>query len=156
MLTYLEGSRFKLHSALLDLDHKPKGSHPLSSHIHVTRDRTGLQQSILKVPQWLHSDEDDRLDSGEFIVKESLPINSDTNGEEVFTTGLDKNFNRNLNTIDLNSVKYIDLEKRNSIPQKTNTLIDRGIADGGSNQPDSDFGNRNENILLLIFLIYNP
>lgn len=44
MLTYLEGARFKLQSALLELDHKPRGSHPLGPHIQITRDRTGLQQ----------------------------------------------------------------------------------------------------------------
>lgn len=48
MLTYLEGARFKLQSALLELDHKPRGSHPLAPHIQITRDRTGLQQSNKK------------------------------------------------------------------------------------------------------------
>lgn len=35
MLTYLEGARFKLHSVLLELDHKPRSSHPLAQHIQV-------------------------------------------------------------------------------------------------------------------------
>lgn len=59
MLTYLEGARYKLQSALLELDHRPRGSHPLAQHIQITRDRTGLQQSILKVPLWLKNDEND-------------------------------------------------------------------------------------------------
>lgn len=46
MLTYLEGARFKLQSALFELDHKPRGSHPLGPHIQITRDRTGLQQRL--------------------------------------------------------------------------------------------------------------
>ncbi|XP_034100887.1 uncharacterized protein LOC117565745 isoform X1 [Drosophila albomicans] len=57
MLTYLEGARLKLHSALLELDHKPRTTHPLAQHIQITRDRTGLQQSILKVPNWLKNNE---------------------------------------------------------------------------------------------------
>ncbi|XP_017042025.1 uncharacterized protein LOC108088627 isoform X1 [Drosophila ficusphila] len=57
MLTYLEGARLKLHSALLELDHKPRTTHPLAQHIQITRDRTGLQQSILKVPNWLKNND---------------------------------------------------------------------------------------------------
>ncbi|KAH8236014.1 hypothetical protein KR032_012281 [Drosophila birchii] len=57
MLTYLEGARLKLHSALLELDHKPRSTHPLAQHIQITRDRTGLQQSILKVPNWLKNND---------------------------------------------------------------------------------------------------
>ncbi|XP_017083853.1 uncharacterized protein LOC108116448 isoform X1 [Drosophila eugracilis] len=57
MLTYLEGARLKLHSALLELDHKPRTNHPLAQHIQITRDRTGLQQSILKVPNWLKNND---------------------------------------------------------------------------------------------------
>lgn len=60
MLTYLEGARFKLQSALLELDHKPRGSHPLAAHIQITRDRTGLQQSILKVPIWLKNADEEK------------------------------------------------------------------------------------------------
>ncbi|XP_064555023.1 nostrin isoform X2 [Drosophila montana] len=57
MLTYLEGARLKLHSALLELDHKPRTTHPLAQHIQITRDRTGLQQSILKVPNWMKNND---------------------------------------------------------------------------------------------------
>jgi hypothetical protein len=49
MLTYLEGARFKLHNALAELDSKPRSGHPLAAHITITRDKSGLQQSILKV-----------------------------------------------------------------------------------------------------------
>jgi len=38
MLTYLEGARLKLHSALLELDHKPRTTHPLAQHIQVGLD----------------------------------------------------------------------------------------------------------------------
>ncbi|KAK4879842.1 hypothetical protein RN001_007988 [Aquatica leii] len=53
MLTYLEGARYKVQNALAELDSKPKTGHPLAPHITVTRDKSGLQQSVLKVPQWL-------------------------------------------------------------------------------------------------------
>lgn len=49
MLTYLEAARYKVSNALAEVDVKPKTSHPLSSHIHVIRDKQGLQQSVLKV-----------------------------------------------------------------------------------------------------------
>ncbi|CAH0388627.1 unnamed protein product [Bemisia tabaci] len=57
MLTYLDASRYKLASSLAELEGRPKLSHPLAAHISVTRDRQGLQQSILKVPAWVHKDE---------------------------------------------------------------------------------------------------
>jgi len=49
MLTYLEAARYKVHSTLAELNGDRRGSHPLASHIQVTRDRQGLQQSVLKV-----------------------------------------------------------------------------------------------------------
>ncbi|XP_017139965.1 uncharacterized protein LOC108154240 isoform X1 [Drosophila miranda] len=64
MLTYLEGSRIKLQSALLELDHKPRTTHPLAQHIQITRDRTGLQQSILKVPNWLKNKDKTQQSTG--------------------------------------------------------------------------------------------
>ncbi|KAI4465241.1 sh3 domain-containing [Holotrichia oblita] len=53
MLTYLEGARFKVQNALAELDSRPKTGHPLAPHITITRDKSGLQQSVLKVPLWL-------------------------------------------------------------------------------------------------------
>lgn len=49
MLTYLEGARYKVQSALAELESKQRTSHPLAAHITITRDKSGLQQSILKV-----------------------------------------------------------------------------------------------------------
>lgn len=114
MLTYLEGARFKLQSALLELDHKPRGSHPLAPHIQITRDRTGLQQSILKVPLWLKNDDED---------KPNASSDSTANGSEEDATIGSRTGGRTTNTI------IVD-----------NLDLDRGIADGGSNQHDSDFG----------------
>ncbi|XP_039763545.1 nostrin isoform X2 [Pararge aegeria] len=56
MLTYLEAVRHKITSSLAELDSRPPAQHPLSTHIHVVRDKQGLQQSILKVPPWLQTD----------------------------------------------------------------------------------------------------
>ncbi|XP_022899908.1 uncharacterized protein [Onthophagus taurus] len=53
MLTYLEGARYKIQSASAELEGRQKNGHPLASHITITRDKSGLQQSVLKVPQWL-------------------------------------------------------------------------------------------------------
>lgn len=49
MLTYLEGARYKLQNALAELDSRPRTGHPLAPHITITRDKSGLQQSVLKV-----------------------------------------------------------------------------------------------------------
>lgn len=175
MLTYLEGARFKLQSALLELDHKPRGSHPLAPHIQITRDRTGLQQSILKVPLWLkNGDEADRIsDAYNMDVDLDLTTIDHTALENGGGGGVDanrtdalliKHFDRNLHR------SKSSLEYNGRLPQKNDIIVlhtngnglannvpaptkgttmsssksvsptfDRGIADGGSNQPDSDF-----------------
>ncbi|XP_071451671.1 nostrin [Hetaerina americana] len=53
MLTYLEAARYKVQGALAELDGRQRAPHPLAPHITVTRDRQGLQQSVLKVPPWV-------------------------------------------------------------------------------------------------------
>lgn len=49
MLIYFEATRYKVQNALAELDSKPRTGHPLASHITITRDKSGLQQSVLKV-----------------------------------------------------------------------------------------------------------
>ncbi|XP_055840774.1 uncharacterized protein LOC129908359 isoform X2 [Episyrphus balteatus] len=142
MLTYLEGARFKLHSALLELDHKPRSSHPLAQHIQITRDRTGLQQSILKVPLWLKNN--DKVNSPDNRDNEYDSVNEENGScSDVKNDILVKQFQRsqsNLETISTNGTICLG-EKANTIPTTVldSSFFDRGIADGGSNQPDSDF-----------------
>ncbi|XP_060517542.1 uncharacterized protein LOC132696623 [Cylas formicarius] len=71
MLTYLEGARYKVQSALAELDSRPRAGHPLAPHITITRDKSGLQQSVLKVPQWLREEfiETDRSPMSEKSLK---------------------------------------------------------------------------------------
>lgn len=147
MLTYLEGARFKLQSALLELDHKPRGAHPLAPHIQITRDRTGLQQSILKVPIWLknadeekpNSDSDALNDSNEEDVASTADVKND-----VLIKNFDRNFSRSKSSVEYpvaittgaGTASTIIVDSHNS----ESIDFDRGIADGGSNQHDSDFG----------------
>lgn len=93
MLTYLEGARFKVQNALAEMENRQRTSHPLATHITITRDKSGLQQSILKVPPWLR---DECIDNEKGLQNET--------GET-------------------------------ELPDWT----DRGMADGNSNQHDSDF-----------------
>lgn len=148
MLTYLEGARFKLQSALLELDHKPRGLHPLAPHIQITRDRTGLQQSILKVPLWLKNTEEEKPNA------DSEPINGNEDDtatppvdgkNDVLIKNFDRNFSRSKSSVEYpvgittgaGTASTIIVDSRNL----ESIDFDRGIADGGSNQHDSDFGN---------------
>lgn len=143
MLTYLEGARFKLQSALLELDHKPRTSHPLAPHIQITRDRTGLQQSILKVPLWLkNGDAEGTLANDGVAIDDTASLKGNT-----LSKNFDRNFNRSKSNVDYSrepvaittgaaTASTIIVDSR-----RTDTFdVDRGIADGGSNQHDSDFG----------------
>lgn len=172
MLTYLEGARYKLQSALLELDHKQRGSHPLAPHIQITRDRTGLQQSILKVPLWLKNNEDNETENGRCFSKNEnnndnltdidddddehnnhhnvdeidlQPTNQSKN--DVLINKFSNGFQRSKSNIDFTPNSTLDIpisEKSNTLSDNSNAtdspIFDRGIADGVSNQPDSDFG----------------
>ncbi|KAL7745158.1 hypothetical protein ACLKA6_008214 [Drosophila palustris] len=177
MLTYLEGARLKLHSALLELDHKPRTTHPLAQHIQITRDRTGLQQSILKVPNWLKNNDktphsmtllsQDASDAAAADEDEDYSqMQSQTNSScanisvvaAAPTTGLLKHFNRSKSNIETftSQPKIISTTNASLATTTTTTTTtaaksktlsggngqtagDRGQADGGSNQQDSDF-----------------
>lgn len=151
MLTYLEGARFKLQSALLELDHKPRGSHPLAPHIQITRDRTGLQQSILKVPLWLKNSDEEKQNGDIELVNGSLTTTNTIDGapivdgkNDAVIKNFDRNFTRSKSNVDYpvaittgaGTASTIIVDSRNA----ESIDFDRGIADGGSNQHDSDFG----------------
>lgn len=150
MLTYLEGARFKLQSALLELDHKPRGSHPLAPHIQITRDRTGLQQSILKVPLWLKNTDEERTNADAEISNDNEDDAASTvdGKNEVLIKNFDRNFTRSKSTVEYpvgittgaGTASTIIVDSRNL----ESIDFDRGIADGGSNQHDSDFGKRTQ------------
>ncbi|XP_058836754.1 uncharacterized protein LOC131693162 isoform X2 [Topomyia yanbarensis] len=143
MLTYLEGARYKLQSALLELDHKPRSSHPLAQHIQITRDRTGMQTSVLKVPLWLKTEQDDEdgqvssTNGGSSdIVEQCVDIRNDTliknMSQQKYSRskepgGEEETYSLNKST------------KLATLPNGHGPLWDRGVADGVSNQPDSDF-----------------
>lgn len=182
MLTYLEGTRFKLQSTLLELDHKPRGSHPLAPHIQVTRDKNGLQQSILKVPLWLKNNETTTTTTttdGQGGVEESAIGSNDdeyvdrfiieqSNGGTAGAAGGEDNcmdvrnevvisnytpaYNRrSKSSLEMPNCQFTaqkligDTATTTVHKEHTNgaeTIYDRGIADGGSNQHDSDFGEK--------------
>lgn len=166
MLTYLEGARFKLQSALMDIDHKPRGSHPLAPHIQITRDRTGLQQSILKVPLWLKNGEEDHTNqeqphcNGDTVLDEidrhiDDEYHVDSTNDALIRNLVIHNNNNNLTNSLTRSKSISELSTGTTVivqNGKSATLsdqstadgiaFDRGIADGGSNQPDSDFGKK--------------
>ncbi|XP_018325019.1 uncharacterized protein LOC108736906 isoform X2 [Agrilus planipennis] len=78
MLTYLEGARYKVQSALFELDNRPKAGHPLAPHITITRDKSGLQHSVLKVPQWLRE---------EWTETERSPVSEKSEKSEYYSDG---------------------------------------------------------------------
>ncbi|VEN42858.1 unnamed protein product [Callosobruchus maculatus] len=110
MLTYLEGARYKVQSALAELDSRPRTGHPLASHITITRDKSGLQQSVLKVPQWLRD---------EWCETNKSPLSE----KSLRSNKSDKSDNSDPHINDVDDHEWLD----------------RGAADGNSNQPDSDF-----------------
>ncbi|CAL7952502.1 unnamed protein product [Xylocopa violacea] len=77
MLLYLEAARYKVGGTLAEVEGSKRGKHPLAEHILVSRDKQGLQQSVLKIPSWAKNesfeipsddddddDDDDEIDAG--------------------------------------------------------------------------------------------
>ncbi|CAG9858488.1 unnamed protein product [Phyllotreta striolata] len=107
MLAYLEGAKYKVQNSLLELEGRPRDEHPFAPHITITRDKSGLQQSVLKVPQWLKDEWNDLNKSpiSQKSTKSNQSDNSDPHNNDV----------------------------------DDSEWLDRGTADGNSNQHDSDF-----------------
>lgn len=49
MSVYLEAARYKVGGTLAEVEGSKRIKHPLAEHILVSRDKQGLQQSVLKV-----------------------------------------------------------------------------------------------------------
>ena len=55
MMTFLEASRFKALNVMMDLESRPRVSHPLASYIDYSKDKQGLTAAALKIPTWYQS-----------------------------------------------------------------------------------------------------
>ncbi|KAK0166988.1 hypothetical protein PV327_004443 [Microctonus hyperodae] len=70
MLTYLEAARYKVGGALAEVEGGKKGKHPLAEHILVSRDKQGLQQSVLKMPIWAKNESFEFPDVDDDVIEE--------------------------------------------------------------------------------------
>lgn len=99
------------------------------------------------MPLWLkNGDETDRMSQEQFVEHNLDMVDGATehcvdSRNETLIKHFDRNFNR--------SKSNIEFSQKNEIVTVTNSddrngsnspVFDRGVADGGSNQPDSDFG----------------
>lgn len=135
MITYLEGAHFKLQSVLLELDHKPRVNHPLAAHIQITRDRSGVQQSILKVPAWMKNDLGNHVADAEFRESTLERVTSTSTSTSTESDDTDYAINR------LRRSRNNGQRRSDDLRSEYSAAYDRSSADGGSNQHDSEFGN---------------
>ncbi|XP_054271219.1 uncharacterized protein LOC128991946 [Macrosteles quadrilineatus] len=96
MLAYLEAARYKVQGALAEMEGRNKESHPLSPHIHITRDRQGLQQSILKVPLWVRKESveltPDNLDWTDRGTADGNSVQPDSDFDEFSSQGSERDY----------------------------------------------------------------
>lgn len=157
MLTYLEAVRYKITATLNELDNRPPIQHPLSTHIQILRDKQGLQQSILKVPPWLQADYQNEVNKN--LQPNYTALTKSVNGGEererrdsIMSRASSKlriehlSFRRNtenksapVTPVCVDSPPIV-LEKAQTLiaPEGTMDWSERGVADGLSNQHDSD------------------
>lgn len=56
MMTYLEASRFKALNIMMDVESRPRVTHPMSAYIDYTKDKQGLTTASLRLPSWVKVD----------------------------------------------------------------------------------------------------
>ncbi|XP_012064226.1 PREDICTED: uncharacterized protein LOC105627551 [Atta cephalotes] len=78
MLLYLEAARYKVSGTLAEVEGSKRIKHPLSDHILVSRDKQGLQQSVLKIPSWAKNESFEVQDSDDEL---ELHLTKDQDGE---------------------------------------------------------------------------
>lgn len=142
MITYLEGAHIKLQSVLLELDRKPRANHPLSAHIQITRDRSGIQQSVLKVPAWMKNDLGSQVADAEF--RENT-LERGTNASTTTSTSTESDDTDYMNRRAIRRARSISHSRSgrrhaDDTSSQYSGAYDRGSADGGSNLQDSEFG----------------
>ncbi|KAF6198172.1 hypothetical protein GE061_007919 [Apolygus lucorum] len=104
MLTYLEAARYKVQRSLAELEGNPVSEHPLAEHLHITKDRQGYRQTILKVPPWVHNDSlDVASDCSDWVDRGTADGNSvqpDSDFDEFSSQGSDdKDYEMNGNSV---------------------------------------------------------
>ncbi|KAG7214179.1 hypothetical protein KM043_001525 [Ampulex compressa] len=67
MLMYLEAAKYKVGGTLAEVEGSKRTKHPLAEHILVSRDKQGLQQSVLKIPSWAKNESFEIQDGQEDI-----------------------------------------------------------------------------------------
>ncbi|XP_012257873.2 uncharacterized protein LOC105687086 isoform X2 [Athalia rosae] len=82
MLTYLEAARYKVGGALSEIEGGKRGKHPLAQHILVSRDRQGLQQSVLKVPNWVKNELPEQLQANQNDLDDHLTKDRETDNRD--------------------------------------------------------------------------
>ncbi|XP_050683117.1 nostrin isoform X1 [Leptidea sinapis] len=159
MLTYLEAIRYKITTSLSQLDSRAPVQHPLSSHIHIIRDKQGLQQSILKVPPWLQTDYQNEVNKN--LQPNFTALTKSINGEDrerrdsIISRASSKlriehlSFRRNLEHRSAPATPISSAPATPTVPSTPETAppaadspldwSERGAGDGLSNQQDSDF-----------------
>lgn len=135
IITYLEGAHLKMQSVLQEIDRKPRTNHPLAAHLQITRDRSGIQQSVLKVPGWMKNDLGSHVADAEFrtnTLECGASTSTSTSTESDDADYVNSRLRRARTSFQRRNAD--DLGSQYSGP------YDRCSADGGSNRHDSEFG----------------
>lgn len=92
-----------------------------------------------------NGDEADRMSQEQFAENDLDNVDGVTehcvdSRNETLIKHFDRNFNRSKSNIEYNKQNEIVVVTNEGRTGSNSPVFDRGIADGGSNQPDSDFG----------------
>lgn len=147
MLLYLEAAKYKVGGTLAEVEGSKRGKHPFADYILVSRDKQGLQQSVLKIPSWaknesfeIQTDEDDDIEvrlakdhdavSRQWVDRtagdgnsENPPDEDDFSDFDEFSSQSEDNNNQDVDTVEA-SVKPDGTEQCRAIYQYSANLND--------------------------------
>ncbi|XP_026674604.1 uncharacterized protein LOC108631330 isoform X2 [Ceratina calcarata] len=147
MLLYLEAAKYKVGGTLAEVEGSKRGKHPFAEYILVSRDKQGLQQSVLKIPSWaknesfeIQTEEDDDIEvrlakdhdavSRQWVDRtagdgnsENPPDEDDFSDFDEFSSQSEDNNNQDVDTVET-SVKPDGTEQCRAIYQYSANLND--------------------------------
>jgi len=141
MMTYLEASRYKALNVMMDVEGRPRVSHPVSSYIDYGKDKQGLTQATLRIPHWVKTEplppspEIDCLPPG---LEWGERGTADGGSPDSRTGSRSPQLTTTVGVTDHNSPVFTTMNPIicNSEPEET--LVYRGRADGGVDEEDDD------------------
>jgi len=139
MMTYLEASRYKALNVMMDVEGRPRVSHPMSSYIDYSKDKQGMTQSTLKIPHWVKTDPLPATPEIDFLppgLDWSTRGTADGGSPDSPVGSRSPHLTTTVGATDHHSPMFTTMNPITFNREAEDTIIYRGTADGGVEDDD--------------------